>query len=103
MWRAVAYRVLDAVPTLVLVLTLVFMAMRVLPGDPALAVLGEHATIAQLTEFRHKIGLDLPLWRQYINFLADTAAFNFGNSFATNFSVAQVVRLNLPYTNGTGS
>ncbi len=98
MWRAVTYRVVDAVPTLLFVLTLVFIAMRVLPGDPALAVLGEHATITQLTEFRHKIGLDLPLWRQYVNFIRDAATFKFGNSFASNFSVAELVRLNLPYT-----
>ncbi len=98
MWRAVALRVVDAVPTLLLVLTLVFVAMRVLPGDPALAVLGEHATIEQLTDFRRKIGLDLPLWRQYVDFLRNAATFNFGISFASNFSVAQLVRLNLPYT-----
>ena len=98
MGLTIARRLLDAVPTLLLVLTLVFIAMRILPGDPALAVLGEHATQEQLAEFRRKIGLDLPIWQQYLSFLVNSATFNFGNSFANNFSVAQLVRLNLPYT-----
>lgn len=98
MWRAIALRIVDAIPTLFLVLTLVFVAMRILPGDPALAVLGEHATPEQLAEFRRKIGLDLPIWQQYLNFLVNSATFSFGNSFTNNFSVAQLVRLNLPYT-----
>ena len=98
MGHTIARRLVDAIPTLLLVLTLVFVAMRVLPGDPALAVLGEHATAQQLAEFRRKIGLDLPLWQQYVNFIISAATFSFGNSFANNFSVGQLVRLNLPYT-----
>lgn len=98
MGMTIARRLIDAVPTLLLVLTLVFIAMRILPGDPALAVLGEHATQEQLAEFRRKIGLDLPIWQQYLSFLVNSATFNFGNSFANNFSVAQLVRLNLPFT-----
>jgi peptide/nickel transport system permease protein len=98
MGRTIVRRMLDAVPTLLLVLTLVFLAMRVLPGDPALAVLGENATAEQLADFRHKIGYDLPLWQQYVSFIVNSATFNFGNSFANNFSVGQLVRLNLPYT-----
>src|SRR5437588_397862 len=98
MIRPILIRVLDAVPTLFLVLTLVFVAMRILPGDPALAVLGEHATAAQLAEFRRKVGLDLPVWQQYLSFLANSVTFSFGSSFANNFSVAQLVRLNVPYT-----
>ena len=84
MWRAIALRIVDAIPTVFLVLTLVFVAMRILPGDPALAVLGEHATAEQLAEFRRKIGLDLPLWQQYLSFLVNAATLDFGNSFANN-------------------
>src|SRR5258708_5051573 len=98
MWRVIALRIVDVVPTLLMVLTLVFVAMRILPGDPALAVLGEHATAQQLDDFRHKIGLDQPLWWQYASFLVRSVIFSFGNSFATTFSVAQLVWLNLPYT-----
>ena len=51
---------LDAIPTVLLVLTLVFVAMRLLPGDPALAALGENATPEQLALFRRQMGLDVP-------------------------------------------
>jgi ABC-type dipeptide/oligopeptide/nickel transport system permease component len=98
MLRAIGLRVADAIPTLLLVLTLVFVAMRILPGDPALAVLGEHATPEQLDAFRRRIGLDLPMWQQYLNFIVSSVTFNFGNSFTNNFSVSQLVLLNLPYT-----
>ena len=98
MIRAVGQRVLDAVPTVFLVLTLVFVALRILPGDPAIAVLGENATAQQLDAFRHKIGLDLPLWQQYLRFLLSSLTFSFGQSFSSTFPVAALVRLNLPYT-----
>jgi len=97
-WRTVGLRVLDAVPTMWLVLTLVFVTMRMLPGDPAIAVLGEKATIEQLNQFRERIGLNLPLWLQYLHFLRDSVTLNFGTSFVANFTVAQLVALNLPYT-----
>jgi ABC-type dipeptide/oligopeptide/nickel transport system permease component len=98
MWRTVGLRVLDAVPTMWLVLTLVFITMRMLPGDPAIAVLGEKATLEQLNQFRERIGLNLPLWLQYLHFLRDAVTLNFGTSFVANFTVAQLVALNLPYT-----
>ena len=98
MLRAVLLRILDAIPTLFLVLTLVFVTMRLLPGDPALAVLGEQASAPQLALFRAKMGLDQPLWQQYIRFLVDAVTFNFGRSFANNFSVTELVALNLPFT-----
>jgi peptide/nickel transport system permease protein len=98
MLKTILWRIFDAIPTLILVLTLVFIALRILPGDTALAVLGEHASAEQLANFRQKTGLDQPIWKQYIDFLINSAQFNFGNSLATNFSVAQLVRLNLPYT-----
>lgn len=98
MWRTVGLRLLDAIPTLFLVLTLVFVTMRMLPGDPAIAVLGEKATMEQLEAFRARMGLNLPLWQQYLHFLRDAVTLNFGNSFVSNFSVAELVRLNLPFT-----
>jgi|SRR6185437_9066296 len=98
MLRTIAARILDAIPTLFLVLTLVFVTMRLLPGDPAIAVLGENATFQELQLFRHKVGLDLPIWLQYLDFLRDSLTFSFGNSFTSNFPVSQLIALNLPYT-----
>lgn len=94
----IAGKILDAIPTLWLVLTLVFVALRILPGDPALVALGDFATPEQLALFRAQAGLDAPLWQQYFAFLWDVVTFDFGNSLITKESVAAVIGYNLPFT-----
>jgi peptide/nickel transport system permease protein len=98
MLRTIAARLVDAVPTVLLVLTLVFVALRLLPGDPALVVLGEYATQDQLALFRRQMGLDLPLPQQYLDFLWRMATFDYGNSMITQTPVAKLIGENLPYT-----
>jgi len=98
MLRVIGIRLLDAVPTVLLVLTLVFVALRLLPGDPALVALGEYATPDQLALFRRQMGLDVPLWRQYFVFLRDMLTLDFGQSLINRTSVVQLLRDNLPFT-----
>jgi peptide/nickel transport system permease protein len=98
MWKYIGIRVLDAVPTVVLVLTLVFIALRLLPGDPAQVVLGDNATAAQLALFRHQMGLDVPLWWQYLIFMYNVATLHFGASLVNNVPIGQLLAVNLPYT-----
>jgi ABC-type dipeptide/oligopeptide/nickel transport system permease component len=94
----IAARLLDAVPTVLLVLTLVFVALRLLPGDPALVVLGEYATQEQLALFRREMGLDRPLPLQWLLFVRDMLTLDFGASMITRQPVAQLLAENLPYT-----
>ena len=98
MSRYMLVRLFDTIPTLLLVLTLVFIAMRILPGDPAIAMLGELATPDQLANFRQRLGLDLPLWQQYLNFLWNVFTLDFGRSLMTNTPVLQMIGYNLPFT-----
>ena len=98
MVRYLMWRLLDAVPTILLVLTLVFVCMRILPGDPALAALGDNALPDQLAAFREKMGLNVPLWQQYFDFLGDVLTLDFGRSLMNNTSVLQLLVYNLPYT-----
>ncbi len=98
MVRYLMWRLLDAVPTILLVLTLVFVCMRILPGDPALAALGDNALPDQLAAFREKMGLNVPLWQQYFNFLGGVLTLDFGRSLMNNTSVLQLLVYNLPYT-----
>jgi ABC-type dipeptide/oligopeptide/nickel transport system permease component len=98
MIRYLLIRLLDAIPTVLLVLTLVFIAMRILPGDPAIAALGDMATADQLAAFRDKMGLNAPLWLQYIHFVINACTLDFGTSFMTKQSVAGLIAYNLPYT-----
>src|SRR5882757_9938587 len=98
MVRYLMWRLVDAVPTILLVLTLVFVCMRILPGDPALAALGDNALPDQLAAFREKMGLNVPLWQQYLNFLGGVLTLDFGRSLMNNTSVLQLLAYNLPYT-----
>jgi ABC-type dipeptide/oligopeptide/nickel transport system permease component len=96
--RLIGGRLLDAVPTVLLVLSLVFVALRLLPGDPALVVLGEYATQEQLALFRREMGLDQPVWWQYALFLRDMLMPDFGVSMITRQPVLQLIAENLPFT-----
>ncbi|MCQ1853339.1 ABC transporter permease [Neorhizobium galegae] len=79
-------------------LTLVFIAMRILPGDPAIAALGDMATPEQLEIFRERMGLNAPLWMQYFSFLWGMLTLDFGTSLMNNQSVLRLIAYNLPYT-----
>ncbi|MBB3593569.1 peptide/nickel transport system permease protein [Rhizobium sp. BK529] len=98
MTRYLLLRLADAIPTVLLVLTLVFIAMRILPGDPAIAALGDNATAEQLQLFRERMGLNAPLWQQYINFVIGTLRLDFGRSAMTDQPVLGLIAYNLPYT-----
>ncbi len=91
-------RVIDAVLTVLLVLTLVFLAMRVLPGDPAVAALGDQASPEQLAQFRDQMGLNASLPVQYLSFVWHMVRLDFGKSFVTNESIAALLGHALPFT-----
>jgi peptide/nickel transport system permease protein len=98
MGKYLAVRLADSIPTVWLVLTLVFIAMRILPGDPATAALGDMALPEQLAEFREKMGLNVSLWQQYLNFLGGVLVFDFGKSYMNGAAVVDLIARNLPYT-----
>ncbi len=93
-----AKRLLLAAPTLLAVLTLVFVLVRIVPGDPAFVILGDQATEQALAELRARIGLDQPLWKQYLAFMGDVLTGDFGRSLVTNRPVMTDVLAVLPYT-----
>ena len=77
---------------------LVFFMVHLIPGDAALAILGERATEEALTELRHQMGLDQPLHKQYGVFLWDLAHFDLGRSFKTNQPVIEEILRKFPAT-----
>jgi ABC-type dipeptide/oligopeptide/nickel transport system permease component len=80
----VARRLLLAIPTLLGVATVVFIALRMLPGDPARMVVGLQATPEQIAQARHNLGLDQPLPVQYLRFLGRLARLDLGRSAVTS-------------------
>jgi peptide/nickel transport system permease protein len=80
------------------VATIVFLAMRVVPSDPAMVVLGDHATAEALEAFRREMGLNRPLWSQYLEFVGGLARGDLGRSLITNQPIAEQIWSLFPYT-----
>ena len=91
-------RLLAAIPTLIAVLTLVFVIVRIVPGDPALVILGDQATPEAIAALRTRLGLDVPLWSQYLSFIGNALQGDFGNSMVTNRPIMAEVAAVLPHT-----
>ncbi|MCC6166005.1 MAG: ABC transporter permease [Caldilineaceae bacterium] len=91
-------RLLLSAPTLLAVLTLVFVIVRVLPGDPAQAALGDYASQEAVEALRARMGLNAPLVVQYSRFLGDLVRGDLGRSLITGKPVAEQIAFVLPYT-----
>jgi dipeptide transport system permease protein len=81
-------RVALTVPTFVALMFLTFVAIRLIPGDPVEVRTGEHGmTPERIAYFRHELGLDLPVWRQFVDYAWGLAHGDFGVSLATQQKV----------------
>jgi peptide/nickel transport system permease protein len=91
-------RVLIAIPTLLGAATVSFLLMRLIPGDPARVIAGVNATPADVDRIRHQLGLDEPIWQQYVHFIGNLFQLNLGISARTGQSVLGEILGRLPYT-----
>lgn len=98
MWRYVGQRLLFSVVTLFLVASLVFVIVRVIPGDPAQTMLGDRASQEALEALRDTLGLNRPIVVQYAAFLADVARGHWGLSMVSGRSVLAELLAVLPST-----
>jgi peptide/nickel transport system permease protein/glutathione transport system permease protein len=98
MLRFVVNRLLLALPTLWAVLTLVFVLVRVVPGDPTIVVLGDQATPEARAALRQRLGLDKPILAQYGDFMGQIARGDLGRSLVTNRPITTDIAAVLPYT-----
>ena len=98
MLRFVARRLLQVLPTLLLLSLLVFAWLRSLPGGPASAFLGDRATPERIAEYNRLIGLDQPLYVQYFKFLGRVLTGDFGTSTKTSQPVLAEIGRALPAT-----
>lgn len=87
-----------AVITLFAVLTIVFFIVRILPGDPAMAILGDQASQEALIALRQRLGLDQPLILQYFDFLRGVMVGDWGVSLVSGRPVIQEIGKVLPAT-----
>ena len=98
MLRYLALRVLYMLPAVWLVVSLVFLLIHLVPGDPIVQMLGEGAPIGDIQAMRHVYGLDLPLGQQYINYWKGVLHGDLGQSLRFNQHVGTLVAQRYPYT-----
>ena len=98
MLRYVGRRLLYALPVLWLVVSIVFLLIHIVPGDPIQQMLGEGAASADIQAARRAYGLDIPLSRQYLNYWKGVLHGDLGPSLRFNQSVARLVANRYPYT-----
>ena len=98
MARYLLKRFFLTLPSLWLVLTLVFLMIHIVPGDPVEQMLGEGAGPGQLSQLRHALGLDLPLHTQYGHYLLQLARGDLGQSFKFQAPVRQLIFERYPAT-----
>ena len=96
LFRYCATRLALAPLMLWLIASLVFLLLRVAPGDPVDAVLGSRAPEAAKAALRSSLGLDQPLWNQYFDFLNRLVHGDLGNALINNESVRSIISKTLP-------
>jgi ABC-type dipeptide/oligopeptide/nickel transport system permease component len=96
--RFLIRRLLLTVPVLLGVATLVFSLIHFVPGDPAQAMLGEAAAPEDVADLRHRLGLDRPLYVQYIAFIGGALTGDLGTSLRTNQPVVSAIVQRMPAT-----
>jgi ABC-type dipeptide/oligopeptide/nickel transport system permease component len=91
-------RLLIAVPMLLGAMSIVFFAMRILPGDPCVAMMGDQATTEALADCTRNLGLQRPLAVQYADYIWRSARFDFGNSLRQGYPVSEYIARMFPHT-----
>lgn len=94
----VVRRLLRLIVSLLILVTATFVMVRLIPGDPVLAALGDQATPALIAQRRHELGLDTPLPVQYFRYLGGVLTGNFGNSIVTDAPVSTMLATRFPNT-----
>lgn len=84
-------RVLYMVPILFGIALITFFLFNVVGNDPVLVMLGKHANPQTIADLRAELGLDLPMWKQFLNYLGDIVRFDYGRSYSTKQDIVQMM------------
>ena len=98
MFRLLTQRLLYTLPVLWLVVSVVFLLIHLVPGDPIQQMLGEGAAAADIQAARHAYGLDVPIGHQYVNYWKGVLHGDLGQSLRFNQGVSQLIAARYPFT-----
>src|SRR5215472_9460353 len=96
MLRLIGRKLVYLVPVVLAVTALTFILSALLPGDLAIAMLGDQATPDAVAALHQKLGLDLPLWQRYLYWLGAVLSGDFGFSFRTGETVLHAIAGRMP-------
>lgn len=91
MGRYAMQRLLGVIPLLLIVSMLVFLFIHLIPGDPARLLAGKEATLEEIQGIRDQLGLDLPIWQQYVNYMGDLLRGDMGQSIRSGLPVTEML------------
>lgn len=91
-------RLLQMIPVFIIITLLIFILIRLIPGDPALTMLGDKATAAQIEAYREKVGFYDPMWKQYFNFMSNLFKGDLGDSLRYHEPVTSLLAKRFPVT-----
>ncbi len=89
--RFILRRLAQMIPVLLGITVIVFALLQFIPGDPAVTMLGVQARPESVAALRHELGLDRPLWEQYLRYLRNIATLDLGQSLKFKVSVASLL------------
>ncbi|MFB2881629.1 ABC transporter permease [Floridanema aerugineum] len=98
MFKYILKRLFSLLPVLIGITLLVFTLLHLIPGDPAVVLLGERATPEQIESLRQQLGLNQPLPIQYFNFLFNVIRFDFGKSIISGIPIIDEITTRWPAT-----
>jgi peptide/nickel transport system permease protein len=89
--RYIVYRLMTMAAVVFIMLTIVFFAIHIIPGDPVANMVGENASQEYIDMIRHELGLDKPLVLQYIDYMTGVFTGNFGKSIVLDTDVSSLI------------
>lgn len=84
-------RIIQLLPVLLGITVVAFLLLRVMPGDPATLMLGSRGTPEDIAKLNEQLGLNQPLWQQYLHFIGDLVQGSFGRSIAYKADIAPLI------------
>jgi len=91
-------RLIQAIPVLIGISIITFVLIYYLPADPARMYAGPSATVEAVARIRHELGLDRPLWEQYLTYMGNVLHGDLGFSYRKQIPVTELILSRLPYT-----
>lgn len=97
-FKKILKRILTAVPVLIGVVLVIFIMLRIVPGDPVTTMMGEHVNQAAIEKISREMGLDQPLWVQFFKYIGNALRGDFGTSYRMNRNVTWIIMDAFPNT-----